>query len=103
MSPGLNTGECLHTPHGHTYTVYSVAISQNGSKVLSGSLDEESIKVWAIRAGQCRRTLQGHDGIVSSPAIIPLNENASNLHHIMNKSKVAYSLGISKRKVKFVK
>lgn len=40
-----NTGKCLKTLKGHSFYVYSVAFSPDGTKIISGSRDK-TIKIW---------------------------------------------------------
>ena len=41
---------------GHTFTVYSVAFSADGSKVVSGSGDK-TVKIWSADNGEVLQTL----------------------------------------------
>jgi WD40 repeat protein len=51
------TGECLKTLHEHLGTVWSVAVSPQGTTIASGSQDE-TIKLWDANSGQCLKTLR---------------------------------------------
>jgi WD40 repeat protein len=55
---------------GHSYLVWSVAISSDGQTLASGSGDK-TIKVRDISSGKLRRTLIGHSSGVWSVAISP--------------------------------
>jgi tricorn protease-like protein len=50
--------------------VVSVAVTPDGSKIVSGSKDN-TIKIWDLGTGQCLRTLTGHTDIVWSVALTP--------------------------------
>jgi WD40 repeat protein/serine/threonine protein kinase len=63
-------GQCLRIFEGHSYTVHSVAISQDGRWGLSGSLDK-TLRLWELASGQCLRTFAGHTEPVLSVAISP--------------------------------
>ena len=53
---------------GHTGPIESVAISGDGSVVVSASADE-TVKVWDSATGQCIHTLTGHSGRVCAIAV----------------------------------
>ena len=53
---------------GHTDSIKSVAISPDGSKVITGSLDNTA-KIWNISDGSLVTTLSGHEGGITSVAI----------------------------------
>ncbi|APZ96748.1 TIR domain-containing protein [Fuerstiella marisgermanici] len=53
---------------GHTEPVTSVAISNDGSRAVSGSGDL-TVRVWNLNSGHCTATLEGHSGYVTSVAI----------------------------------
>ncbi len=59
---------CVMTLQGHTHYVTCVALSEDGSTLVSGSFDN-TVKVWDARTGECRATLQGHTSFVFSVAI----------------------------------
>jgi len=77
----IHTGECRRTFLGHNNWVWSVAFSSlpptpltkesEGGSLASGSGDS-SIKLWDIRTGQCRCTLEGHTSRVWSVAFSPI-------------------------------
>ena len=55
---------------GHKNSVRSVAITQDGKYIVSGS-DDETIKLWDIQTGKEVRSFEGHTDIVRSVAITP--------------------------------
>jgi small GTP-binding protein len=52
---------------GHTGTIFSVAVSPDGRRALSGS-DDQTVRVWDVASGRCERVLEGHTGSVRSVA-----------------------------------
>ena len=62
--------KCLKTLEGHSETVFSVAYSSDGTKIISGSNDE-TIKIWEANTGECLKTLKGHSDWVYSVAYSP--------------------------------
>lgn len=63
----VETGELLHTLHGHSSYVTSVAM--DGGTIVSGSMDA-TVKVWDMETGNELHTLHGHDHAVRSVAMI---------------------------------
>ncbi|GAP99380.1 serine/threonine-protein kinase [Leptolyngbya sp. NIES-2104] len=59
--------KCLHTLHGHTAWVISVAISPDRKTLVSGSLDDR-ILVWDLNTGDRLGTLTGHTKSVNALA-----------------------------------
>ncbi|KPK83542.1 MAG: hypothetical protein AMS27_12540 [Bacteroides sp. SM23_62_1] len=57
---------------GHTSSVKSIAISQNGDYIVTGSADN-LVKLWDARTGIEMRTFSGHSGWVGSVDISPDN------------------------------
>jgi WD40 repeat protein len=55
---------------GHTSSFQSVAITPDGTKIVSGSYDK-TIKVWDIASGRLLNTLEGHTSYVQSVAVTP--------------------------------
>ncbi|KAL2886164.1 Vegetative incompatibility protein HET-E-1 [Ceratocystis lukuohia] len=50
---------------GHSYTIRSVAFSNNGQRLASGS-DDKTAKIWDATSGACLQTLRGHSNYVTS-------------------------------------
>jgi WD40 repeat protein len=63
----VSDGALVRTLTGHTYDVYSVAFSPDGSLLASGSGDD-TIKLWRVSDGALVRTLTGHTWY-GSPAL----------------------------------
>ena len=55
---------------GHTSSVTSLAVSRDGSRVVSGGSDA-ALRLWDAATGREIRTFLGHEGIVTSVAISP--------------------------------
>ena len=66
----MSTGQEIRTLEGHTSSINSLAISLDGSFVISGSSDN-TVKVWEVSTGQEIRTLEGHISSVEGIAISP--------------------------------
>ena len=57
--------KCLHILDGHQEAVESIAVSKDGTLLVSGSYDA-TIKIWDLKTYQTERTLDAHrSGIVS--------------------------------------
>ena len=67
------TGELINTLNGHTYDVYSVCISSDHKRIVSGSRDN-SIKIWNATNGELINTLNGHTSWVYSVCFSPDNK-----------------------------
>ena len=65
-----NTNETLKTLYGHSFFVYSLSFSPDGSRIVSGSWDK-TIKIWDVNTGNCLKTLEGHSDYVWSVAFSP--------------------------------
>ena len=65
-----NTGQELFTLIGHGDTVFSVAYSPDGYRIVTGSKDKTA-KVWDAVEGQELFTLKGHDDRVFSATWSP--------------------------------
>ena len=59
---------CRMTLIEHTGDVFSVAISMDGTTIISGSADH-TVKLWDTRTGACKITLRGHEDSVFGVAI----------------------------------
>jgi len=62
------TGREVRTLRGHAGPVYSVALSSDGRRVVSGGKDG-TVRVWAGATGRLLSTLTGHTGPVNAVAI----------------------------------
>jgi WD40 repeat protein len=60
-----NSKRCLRTFEGHTHWVFSVCLSGDGFKALSGSWDK-TLKLWEVAIWRCLRTFEGHASYVRS-------------------------------------
>jgi WD40 repeat protein len=58
----------LRTLEGHTNWVMSVALTADGKRAISGSVDK-TLKVWDLDSGRVLRTLEGHTDPVNSVAL----------------------------------
>ena len=54
------------TLKGHTRSVLSVVFNHDGTKIVSGSDDKKTIRVWNVDTGECILTLKGHTDYVRS-------------------------------------
>jgi WD40 repeat protein len=59
---------CLRTIEGHSKSVNSVAISHDGTRIISGSNDN-TIRIWDAQSGASLHTLEGHSDAVNSVAV----------------------------------
>lgn len=57
-------GDCIHVLRGHSRPIESLALSPDGSLVISSSLDN-IIKVWEIRRGALLFTTQNNLTVIS--------------------------------------
>ena len=53
------TGQRVRAFGGHTDDVRSVAVSPDGTRLVSGG-DDKTVKLWDVAAGQALRTFEGH-------------------------------------------
>ncbi|KNB04574.1 hypothetical protein FOXG_06634 [Fusarium oxysporum f. sp. lycopersici 4287] len=63
----LDWNAVLQTLEGHTDQVTSVAFSNDGSHIASGS-DDNTVKIWNMETGAEEQTFEGHSGSVNSVA-----------------------------------
>ena len=70
LSTGIATAQLKATLEGHTDLVWSVAFSQDGRTLASGSQDR-TIRLWNPNNGNLKRTLTGHRDAVNSVAFSP--------------------------------
>lgn len=67
----VETGQCLQTLEGHTWAPSTLAITLDGTRIISGSAgsndpSSHTVKVWDVETGRCIWDLEGHlDGILS--------------------------------------
>jgi WD40 repeat protein len=67
---GITAIEFTQTLTGHSSYVNALAISPDGSQIISASADK-SIKIWNLATGRIVRTLTGHTSFVNALAISP--------------------------------
>jgi WD40 repeat protein len=68
------TSQCLNTFKGHACWIYTLAVTSDGKKLISGSGDN-SIKIWNIKSGLCIKTLIGHKDAVKTLLVTPNGKN----------------------------
>ena len=66
----LREGRLVRALKGHTSTISTVAITDDGRFAVSGSRDR-SLRIWVLSTGICLRSLHGHRDFVSCVAISP--------------------------------
>jgi WD40 repeat protein len=64
------TGECLCVMQGHTSWIWSVSITADGGRAVSGSADN-TVRLWDLNTGACLRVLEGHTKGVWSIKVTP--------------------------------
>jgi WD40 repeat protein len=65
---------------GHTDSVNGVAITSDGSYLVSASLDS-TLKVWDLATGALLRTLEGHTRALYGVAVMPDGRRAVSASH----------------------
>jgi len=55
----MNTGLCVNTLNGHSESIWSIALTPDGTRIVSGS-EDKSVKIWSLQSGSCLKTLVGH-------------------------------------------
>src|SRR5665647_355733 len=71
------------TPHaltGHSSTVCAVAVTPDGTRAVSASVDK-TLRVWDLASGETLRTLEGHSALVSAVAVTPDGTRAVSASH----------------------
>jgi len=66
----IESGECLRTLKGHSSSVETVVLSDDGRNLLSGS-DDKTLKLWDVESGKCTGNFQGHNLSVTGADINP--------------------------------
>lgn len=64
------TGQVEQRLEGHSDTIYTMALSPDGSMLASGSADR-TIRLWDMRTGKTRRSLSGHEKTIRNIAFSP--------------------------------
>lgn len=62
------SGEVRHTLVGHSYVVYDFAVSEDGSLIVSASIDG-TVRAWDAKTGDQKFRLVGHSSLVNACAI----------------------------------
>ncbi|KAI9654611.1 MAG: hypothetical protein M1829_000897 [Trizodia sp. TS-e1964] len=62
-----NWDDCIHTFYGHSSEISSIAFSVDGTRLVSGSNDQ-NIKIWDTNTSTCLKTFKGHSDKVTSVA-----------------------------------
>jgi len=63
-------GACMQTLEGHRDWVSSVVFSPDGTRIVSGSIDN-TVRIWDASNGGCLHTLEGHSDSVNSVVFSP--------------------------------
>jgi len=66
----LATSRILRVLKGHTNSIISLAVSPDGARLASGSLDRTS-RIWNGASGRCEQVLEGHEDAVYGVAFAP--------------------------------
>jgi WD40 repeat protein len=71
----LDTGGVVRTLEGHSSSVRGVAVTPDGKKAISASVDN-TLKVWDLDTEGVLRTLEGHSSSVQGVAVTPDGKKA---------------------------
>ena len=66
----LKTGDELRTFRGHTGSIWTFAFCGDGRRLVSGGVDDHTIRVWNVETGEEIRQMRHGDG-VTSVAVFP--------------------------------
>jgi WD40 repeat protein len=66
----LQSGQCLRILEGHTDSVFSVSVTPDGRRAVSGGKNN-ALRVWDLESGQCLSIMEGHTKWVSSVGVTP--------------------------------
>ena len=61
----VRTGKQIRTFPGHSHFVSALAFTPDGTRLLSGSMDN-TLKIWSVATGKEIKTLAGHSGVVET-------------------------------------
>jgi len=81
----VTTGDMEAELKGHTGRVRSVAFSQDGSQVVSGS-DDRTVRIWNVTMGEVEAEVKGHTDSVMSVCILTGRQPKSSLAHMTKRS-----------------
>ena len=60
---------------GHTASVGALAVSADGKRALSGSVDQ-TVRLWDLATGKCLQVMRGHRGLASAVLFLPDGRSA---------------------------
>jgi WD40 repeat protein len=66
----LESGACLRTLEGHRNSVFTVSVTPDGRRAVSGGADN-TLRIWDLESGACLHTLKGHSDTVESVSVTP--------------------------------
>ena len=58
--------------NGHTKLIRSIQVDEKSNKIISAS-EDDTIKIWNLKTGECLKTMTDHKGWVTSILILPNN------------------------------
>lgn len=64
----MEIGDCVLLMEGHTAAVTGLAVSEEGSLLVTSSADHTA-RVWGLDKGQCKAVLQGHTAAVNAVVV----------------------------------